>query len=155
MSDALYESHAGRSRVIKNPQRSRISNGTSFLPGVDGRGPYIRRAKDLINDHLSDLGGSENASTAERSLIRRAAIVTCELEHLERRFVEKGHAEAADLSLYLTAANNLRRLLESIGLRRRPRDISPSVKDYLSHINGNDQTTIDQQTIDVDPEASS
>jgi hypothetical protein len=134
MSDALFESHAGRARVVKSQTRSRITNGTSFLPGVDGRGPYIRRAKDLIHDHLQDLGGPDNASTAERSIIRRAAIVTVELENLERRFVSAGVADPGDLSLYLTASNNLRRLLETVGLRRRPRDITPDALTYAREV---------------------
>ena len=95
----------------------------------------MRRAKDLIHDHLQDLGGPDNASTAERSIVRRAAIVTVELENLERRFVAAGAADPGDLSLYLTASNNLRRLLESVGLRRRPRDVTPTVSDYLDHLN--------------------
>jgi hypothetical protein len=44
------------------------------------------------------------------------AVITTELEHLEARFATAGFATAEDLGLYLTAANNLRRLLESVGL---------------------------------------
>jgi hypothetical protein len=47
--------------------RSKITNGSSLLPGVDGRSPWVRRAKDIIASHLSDLGGEENTSAAERS----------------------------------------------------------------------------------------
>jgi hypothetical protein len=39
----------------------------------------VRRCKDLIADHLSDLGGLGNVSAAERLLIRRAAVLTVEL----------------------------------------------------------------------------
>src|SRR6516162_179697 len=66
----------------KDPQRSAIANG-KLLPGVDQRNTWVRRAKELIADHISDLGGEANASTAERSIIRRAAVLTVELERLE------------------------------------------------------------------------
>jgi hypothetical protein len=119
---------------VKDPQRSRITNGTSFLPGIDGRSAWVRRARDLISEHLSDLGGPDNVSAGERSLVRRVAIITTELEHLEARFATAGFAKAEDLSLYLTAANNLRRLLESVGLRRRPRDITPDPLHYAREL---------------------
>ena len=66
--------------------RSRISNGSSILPGVDRRSCWARRLRDLIDLHLSDLGGEDAASEAERSIIRRAACLTVELEHLELAF---------------------------------------------------------------------
>jgi hypothetical protein len=44
-----------------------------------------------------------------------------------------GEANAEDLDLYLRASNNLRRLLETVGLQRRPRDVTlPSLREYLA-----------------------
>ena len=56
-------------------QRSRITNGSALLPGVDGRSAWVRRARDLIREHLADLGGFDNVSAAERSIIRRASVL--------------------------------------------------------------------------------
>lgn len=122
------------SRLVAKRQRqgrSRITNGSALLPGVDGRSAWIRRCKDVIAAHLSDLGGEDNTSAAERSIIRRASVMTVELERLEARFAVAGKASERDLDLYIRAAGNLRRLLEAIGLRRRPRDVTPSLSDYL------------------------
>ena len=83
----------------KDPQKSRITNG-ALLPGVDGRSPWVRRCKDIIAAHLSDLGGEANTSTAERSLIRRAAVLTTELERLEMKFALAGEANADEIDLY-------------------------------------------------------
>jgi hypothetical protein len=117
--------------------RSVLTNGKKLLPGIDQRSPWIRRCKDLIAAHLSDLGGTDNTSAAERSLIRRAAVLTTELEMLEARFAAAGQASSEDLDLYQRTAGNLRRLLEAIGLQRRPRLLTPSVSEYLSaHRNG-------------------
>jgi hypothetical protein len=107
----------------KDRQRSRVTNGTALLPGVDGRSAWIRRCKDVVAAHLSDLGGEDNTSAAERSIIRRAATLTVELERLEVTFARAGEASAADIDLYARVAANLRRLLESVGLKRRPREI--------------------------------
>jgi hypothetical protein len=117
-------------RRQKDPQKSRITNG-ALLRGVDGRSPWVRRCKDIIAAHLSDLGGPDNTSAAERSIIRRAAVLTTELEVLEVRFATAGEACSADLEVYQRCANSLRRLLEAIGLHRRPRDITPMLSDIL------------------------
>ena len=114
--------------------RSRISNGSSILPGVDGRSCWARRLRDLIDLHLSDLGGEDAASEAERSIIRRAACLTVELEHLELAFALAGAATPEQLDLYQRTANSLRRLLESVGIERRARDVTPSLSEYLATI---------------------
>ena len=112
--------------------RSRVSNGSSILPGVDGRSTWVRRLRDLMGLHLADLGGSDHVSEAERSIIRRAACLTVELERLELRFATAGQADPIDLELYQRTANSLRRLLEAVGIKRVPRDVTPALGDYLA-----------------------
>jgi len=113
-------------------QRSRVTNGTALLPGTDGRGAWVRRCKDVIAEHLADMGGSDNTSAAERSIVRRAAVLTTELEMLEARFAQaEGMATATDLDLYQRMAGNLRRLLEAVGLQRRAKDIGPTLGELL------------------------
>jgi len=137
MSDALYESHAGRLRVRPDKAgKSRITNGTSFLPGIDGSSPWVRRAKDLIHLHLSDLGGWDATSAGERAITRRVAVISVELENLEARFATNGSATPEDLALYITASNSLRRLLEAVGLQRRARDVTPDPLHYARNIEG-------------------
>jgi hypothetical protein len=105
-------------------QRSAITNG-KLLPGnIDQRSPWVRRCKDLIEQHTADLGGESNTTAAERSLVRRASVLTVELEMLEAKFATNGQASAFDLDLYARTAGGLRRLLETIGLQRRPRDVT-------------------------------
>ena len=53
-------------------------------------------------------------------------MITAELEFLEARFANAGDgAKPDDLDLYLRGSNNLRRLLEAVGLQRRARDVTP------------------------------
>ena len=101
--------------------RSRVTNGSVLLPGIDGRSVWVRRCKDLIDIHLADL---PDASAAERSIIRRAAVLTTELERLEQKFALAGEATPFDLDLYQRTAGGLRRLLECVGLERRLRDVT-------------------------------
>jgi hypothetical protein len=114
--------------------RSRISNGSAVLPGVDGRSTWVRRLRDLIGLHLADLGGEDAVSEAERSIVRRIATLTVELERMEAGFAVAGEAEPQQIDLYQRTANSLRRLLESIGIERRQRDVSPSLADIAKEI---------------------
>jgi hypothetical protein len=95
-----------------------------LLPGIDGRSAWTRRARDLISALIADLGGVENCSAAEQSIVRRACVLTVELERMERQFALDEQASPADLETYQRCANSLRRLLESVGLQRRTRDVS-------------------------------
>jgi hypothetical protein len=129
LGDGITDSAAAERS--KSRQRSRVTNGTALLPGIDGRSAWMRRCKDIIAAHVSDLGGEDNISAAERSIIRRASVMTVELERLEAKFAAAGEASERNLDLYIRAAGNLRRLLETIGLQRRPREVGPTLGDLL------------------------
>ena len=62
-------------------------------------------------------------SEAERSIVRRAAVLTTELERMEQRFAQSGEASVQDLDLYQRTSGSLRRLLESVGLERRTKPV--------------------------------
>jgi hypothetical protein len=132
--DQVEISPPERRRVARDPQKSRITNGSALLPGVDGRNAWVRRCKDVIEEIVSDLGGSDATSAAERSLVRRAAVLTTELERLEKKFALAGEASTNDLDLYIRAAGNLRRLLEAVGLERRVIDATPTLSQYLRSV---------------------
>lgn len=112
--------------------RSKTTNGTAVVVGADGRSVWQRRFRDLVELHISDLGGQSVISQAEYSIVRRAATLTVELEKLEARFADAEHANPKDLDLYQRTAGNLRRLLESVGLKRRAKDITPSLQRFVA-----------------------
>jgi hypothetical protein len=120
-------SDAPRSR-----QRSRVTNGSSLAPNIDGRSAWVRRTKDLIALHLSDLGGTDHVTAAETSIVRCIAVLSVELESLEATFATKGAATPAELDLYSRVSNTLRRMLESVGLERRSLDVTPTVDEFLA-----------------------
>jgi hypothetical protein len=109
-----------------------MTNG-AILPGTDGRSTWGRRLRDLCALHFSDLGGDENISEAERAIIRRAAVIITELERMEKSFaLSEGAPDISQLETYQRMANTMRRLLEAVGLQRRPRDVTPSLSQYLN-----------------------
>lgn len=115
----------------KASHRSAVTNGSALLPGVDGRSVWARRLRDVMELHMDDLGGPQSVSEAERSIVRRIATLTVELERMEAGFAQAGEATPGDLDLYQRTAGNLRRLLEAVGLKRRPRDVTPRLSDYI------------------------
>ena len=80
------------------------------------------------------LGGIENCSAAEYSIVRRASVLTVELERLEVKFATAGEANADELDQYARVAANMRRLFEAVGLKRRSRDVTPSLTEYLASL---------------------
>lgn len=118
----------------KRLARSRITNGSAVLNEADGRTRWVRRLRDLIGLHVQDLGGPDNVSEAERSIVRRASAIEVELELLEEVFATSNGATPNDLLRYSTLANTMRRLHEAVGLKRRPRDITPDLSDYIARV---------------------
>lgn len=112
--------------------RSRVTNGKDVLPNVDGRSLWMRRLKDVMFAHIADMGGEEALSEAERSIIRRIATQTVAVEKLEALFAQDGGASDKGLDLHQRLSNTLRRNLEALGLRRRTRDITPTLDAYIS-----------------------
>jgi hypothetical protein len=105
--------------------QSSITNGKTLLPGVHKQSPWARRFYDINFIYASDQGGVEHLSEARRSIIRRIACLQVELERYEVKFARAGGAESSDLELYQRTSNSLRRMLESIGLDRIARDVTP------------------------------
>ena len=97
----------------------------------------MRRLRDLIESHEQDLGGSDFVSESQRRLVRRAAMLTLQTELLDSKFAsDEAAASRVDLELYQKLSNTLRRLLETLGLKRIPRDVStPTVEQYIAHLN--------------------
>jgi hypothetical protein len=114
---------AERSSLAPNPlfNRSAVTNGRSlFIERIDGRSPWARRFRDLLELHVSDLGGPEACSEAQCSLIRRVAALEVELERMEGQFA-RAPAKADALDLYQRMTNTLRRTLQALGLERKAR----------------------------------
>lgn len=114
--------------ATKPTARSRVTNGSALFSNADGRSVASRRFRDIIAALVSDLGGSDICSEAQLSLCRRAAAMTVALEGREAEMVDK--PDDFDLDEYGRAAGNLRRILETLGLKRVAKPI-PDLQDYI------------------------
>jgi hypothetical protein len=117
--------------------RSKVTNGSALFVEADGRGPWPRRFKDLIAAHVADLGGVDGLSEAQKQLVRRAVTMEIELERMEGQLAE---GSAVDLDSYGRNANSLRRILETLGLKRVAKDVTPNLADLIArHANKDKQ----------------
>jgi hypothetical protein len=112
---------------------SKVTNGSKlFLPGVDGRSAIARRARDIFDAFCRDLGGHDQLSEAQTQLVRRAAMISIKCEEMESHGAQ---GEQIDLDVFGKLTDRLGRTLQRLGIKRVPRDVTPSVSDYIKHIN--------------------
>jgi hypothetical protein len=109
--------------------RSRTTSRRAVLFGVDGRSMQARRFKDLIDEFQSDLGGREILSEGERQMVRRCAMLSAECEKLEAEAALSGEFDA---ETYGMLCDRLGRALSRVGLKRRPRDVTPTINDIVA-----------------------
>jgi len=122
-------SRADALRMRSPTNRSKVTNGVKLLPGVDGRNVWARRFYDLCASHAQDAGGPDTLSEAQISLIRRAAALEVTLENLEQAMAQ---GQDVDLDQYSRAAGHLRRILETVGVKRAARDVTPSLSAIIA-----------------------
>jgi hypothetical protein len=98
-----------------------------LLRDVDCRkGPtrvLLARARRLSRD----INGGD-LSEAQQELVKRASVLATLLEHFEARFLI---GERVSVSEYVELLNAQRRILSTLGIRRVPRDVTPSLNQYL------------------------
>lgn len=63
--------------------RSRVTNGKNLFIVGKGTSPFARRFADILAEIISDLGGADQLSEAQRQLARRAASLSLACERLE------------------------------------------------------------------------
>ena len=128
----------------KPEARSRVGNGKTLLPMVDGRSVTARRFRDLYEDIAADLGGVDQLSQGQLQLIRRAAMLSAECERMEAMAARDDRRPAGaiawksespfvfDLEIYGALCDRLGRLFGRLGLERRVRDVTPDLRSYLA-----------------------
>jgi hypothetical protein len=121
--------HQQRARTV----RSAVTNRKRLFVEGGGRSAWARRYRDLLELHADDLGGAGLLSEAQHSLIRRVATLEIELERLEGRLSE---GNDVDLDVYARTASHLRRILETLGIERAKRDVTPDIRTYLEQEGG-------------------
>jgi hypothetical protein len=99
------------------------------LNSLDQRTVAAKQARDTIAAIERDLGG--DITTAKRQIIESAAVTSAMVADLGSRWLA---GEQIDLALFTTLCNSQRRLLESVGLEFRAKDITPSIDQIAEEI---------------------
>jgi hypothetical protein len=118
-----------RGRARARRPRSAVTSGRQLFIGGDPNSAWSRRFHDLIVGHIADLGGADLLSEAQSSLIRRCAALEVELERLDAAL---SRGEAVSLDEYGRAASHLRRIFETLGIKREQRDVTPTLEQYIA-----------------------
>ncbi|MDR6302561.1 hypothetical protein GGQ85_000237 [Nitrobacter vulgaris] len=116
---------------------------------LDLRTVAARRAQEVVNRLQEDLGGASNVSTAERQLVQHAGVLSAFIEDQEVRFISGHKIETNEL---LAAINVQRRLLVTLGLQRRQRDVTPALQDYLRFKEQEKQNEVEHESEEDDDE---
>jgi hypothetical protein len=120
VNEAAASSQDRESARAKRP-RSAVTSGRQMFVQGDPNSAWARRFHDLVQGHVSDLGGRSTMSEAQFALAKRAAGLECELEQMEGRMSQ---GEEINLDVYGRASSHLRRLLEVLGVERKCRDVT-------------------------------
>lgn len=115
-----------RPRAVQHA--SRVTNGSSTLPGVDGRSAVARRYHDICAAIAADQGGVDRMSEARLQLVRRFAAAACIAEMLEARLAR---GEPIDVGEHAHLSSTLCRLAQRIGINRRAKDVTPTLGEIL------------------------
>ena len=119
----------------KPTARSRITNGADILPGVDGRSLIARRYRDIAAQIAADQGGADRCSEARAQLIRRFAAAAVMAEAMEAQLA---NGESIDVAEHALLSSTLVRLASRIGIDRRAKNITPTLREYLSRSRSNE-----------------
>lgn len=108
--------------------RSRVTNGTRLLEGIDGRSAEARRYRDLCQSFADDCGGAAALTEAQRTLVRQAAMLAVQSEKFQAAMIR---GEMVSDEQMTRVANSLSRTLHRLGIRKRV-GRKLSVPEYLA-----------------------
>ncbi|KZC82512.1 hypothetical protein AYR46_03905 [Sphingobium yanoikuyae] len=111
----------------KPEARTRVGNGSVVLQGVDARSITFRRYREILASLIADMGG--DPTEAQSQIARRAASLSIWCEDQD---TAAANGTPIDIGAYTTASNSLRRLLESLGLERKQRNVTPTIAEYAA-----------------------
>lgn len=129
--------------------RSRISNGSAVLDGIDGRSSTARRFRDVLAEIVADLGGSDRLSEGQRQIARRCAMLAVECEKIEALGVA---GEAIDLDTYGQLTDRIGRAFQRLGLKRVAKPVM-SLQEHLARLAQQPPSTDDDDDDDDVPAA--
>jgi hypothetical protein len=137
LEDAKMSANAAEQERGYRPL-TRAIGGIPTIDALDRRTRAYRRYEAIRGAVLSDMGGEENTSEIKRQLISKFATICLQLEVMEAAAIA---GETIDADAFGRISGHARRIAETLGMSRRPREITPSVADYVAH------TTADEASV--------
>jgi hypothetical protein len=95
---------------------------------LDGRTNAAKAFDRLVGEIIADLGGREACTALELNLIEAYVGAAIQVEALNCRQLL---GETIDLTAYCQVASTMTRIASRLGLRRRPREVTPTLQSYL------------------------
>jgi len=117
--------------MVSKTSRSRVTNGFKYLDDCDGRSPVFRRYKDVSQLVMQDLG-DPSPSEIQCQLSRRIGGLSVLAEQLESQLCRDGSLSVEEIATYTQLASVLSRIAAKLGIRKVPRDVTPSLEEYLA-----------------------
>jgi hypothetical protein len=99
---------------------------------LDGRTTAAKQFDRLVAAVEADLGGADRLSTVQRVLIEAFAGSTIAMHNLNVRALL---GQDVDPATFGVIVSSIVRVASRLGVNRVARDVTPSVKDYVKHIN--------------------
>jgi hypothetical protein len=93
---------------------------------VDARGGVPRKLRALVRALARDLG--DDLPLAQMMLLQRVAMIEALCTHSEAALLL---GQDVSLNDYLQMVSTQRRLLQTLGLKRVPKDVSPTLADII------------------------
>ena len=109
---------------LKTPQKKFT---TGWLLELDKRTALAQVMFERYRAFTDDLGGADNLTYGQRSLVERALHLEYWLAQQERALMEGGEF---DVGKWVQATNSLQGILSKLGLNRQAKDVT-SLRDYL------------------------
>jgi hypothetical protein len=97
------------------------------IDALDKRTRAYRRYETIRGAVLADMGGDANVSAVQRQLISKFATLAMRLEEMEASALA---GQEIDVDLFGRCSGHLRRLAETLGLRRVQK-VVPDLRSYL------------------------
>jgi hypothetical protein len=113
--------------------RARVSNaadrGELIVANAPGDSLPARRMSDIYREIVSDLGGAQGMSEAQRQIARRAAVLAVACEQLEAEFLVSG---SLDVATYAVLTDRQGRAFTRLGMKRHARQVN--AQDWINEI---------------------
>jgi cell division septum initiation protein DivIVA len=110
--------------------RSRITNQSKMVLGLDGRSAEARRYRDIAAALADDLRGPAALSESQRTIVMQIATLQVQAERVQSSIL---NGERIDEEQFTRLSNAILRALKRLGIKsHQQRDATPSLSQYLA-----------------------